>query len=93
MDGAEFLIGMDELGFVESAIHPGDTTNLMPVDCTGKQLTLYANGNKLVEVQDSEFSSGDIGLVANTYDAPGTDILFDNLVVQKPQPFSHAVYL
>jgi hypothetical protein len=35
-------------------------------------------------VSDSDFASGDVGLLAGTYDEVGTDIHFDNFVVRKP---------
>jgi hypothetical protein len=84
VNGEEYLVGMEELGLEESIIKPGESTNLIRVDCNSSSLTLYANGKLLVEVSDSEFSSGDIGLIASTYEEPGTDILFDNLIVRLP---------
>jgi hypothetical protein len=35
-------------------------------------------------VQDDTFASGDVGLLAGTYDEIGTDIHFDNFVVRAP---------
>jgi len=84
VDGVESLVGMDELGFDESAINAGESTNLVGADCIGTKLKLYVNEKKLAEVSDSDFSSGDIGLIASTYEEPGTDILFDNLIVRSP---------
>ena len=84
VEGVEKLIGMEELEADESAIKPGKSTNLVRADCIGSSLKLYANGRKLIEVSDTNFESGDIGLIASTYDSSGTDILFNNLVVRKP---------
>jgi len=84
IDGAEYLVGMEELGFDESAIKAGESTNLIGADCIGTTLTIYANGKKLAEVSDSDLSSGDIGLIASTSEEPGTDILFDNLILWLP---------
>jgi hypothetical protein len=84
IDGVESLVGMEELGFDATAINPAESTNLVGAECIGTTFTLYANGNKLVEVSDSGFASGDIGLIASTYEEPGTDILFDNLIVKLP---------
>jgi hypothetical protein len=50
----------------------------------GDRLSLYANDIRLVLVEDSDFTSGDVGLVAAALDLPGTDILFDNFVAEKP---------
>ncbi len=77
------LIGMDALQPHE-AILKGSAANHIRADCIGDTLTLYVNGEKLAEVQDTDFSSGDIGLIAGTYQTPGTDIRFDNLVVYSP---------
>jgi hypothetical protein len=38
----------------------------------------------LADVQDSEFSDGDVGLFAGTFDVVGTDIHYDNFVVSAP---------
>jgi hypothetical protein len=84
VDGVETLIGKEELGFDEVTINSGETTNLIRADCKGSSLTLYANGKQLSKVQDTEFTSGDIGLIASTYEESGTDILFDNLIVRVP---------
>ncbi len=78
------LIGMDVMQFSEH-IHRGDgVSNNMRADCVGSALSLYANDTLLVQVQDTDFSAGDVGLLAGTFEEPGTDILFDNFVVRKP---------
>jgi hypothetical protein len=65
-------------------LHPGEALNRIAGDCTGSNLVLYANGQKLLEAQDDSFASGGIGLVAGTRKQTGIDILFDNLAVLKP---------
>lgn len=77
------LIGMDALQ-PSKAIRLGTALNHLRADCVGDQLTLYVNGEKLAEVQDSEFKSGDVGLIAGTYQSAGTDIRFDNFIVYQP---------
>jgi len=77
------LIGMDALQPAE-AILKGSALNHIRADCVGNDLTLHVNGQKLAEVQDGEFTSGDVGLIAGTYDVPGVDIRFDNFVVYRP---------
>ena len=59
-------------------------TNHLRVDCVGSELSLYVNGILLTSVTDNDFASGDVGLMAGTYDTPGTDIHFDNFVVYDP---------
>jgi hypothetical protein len=82
-DSGQELIGMDAMQPSE-AIQQGEATNTIRADCVGSSLSLFVNGQKLDEVQDSEFSSGDVGLIAGSFDTPGTDIHFDNFSVTKP---------
>jgi hypothetical protein len=77
------LIGMDAMQPSE-AILQGEASNTIRADCVGSSLSLYVNAEKLDEVQDSEFSTGDVGLIAGSFDTPGTDIHFDNFRVIKP---------
>lgn len=74
----------DDLLQPTDVIRPGNATNQVKAECIGSTLRLYANGTLLQEVTDTEFSSGDVGLIAGTFDEPGTDILFDNFVVRAP---------
>ena len=52
--------------------------------CIGNNLTLGVNGNILADTQDDTFSSGDIGLVAGTWDTGGVEIRFDDVIVYAP---------
>ena len=52
--------------------------------CVGSRLTLFVNGKQILEATDTDLTAGDVGLMAGTFDEPGTDILFDNLVVRRP---------
>ncbi|MBI4927723.1 MAG: hypothetical protein HY835_08150 [Anaerolineae bacterium] len=82
-DNVMSLVGMQEYQISED-IAKGTSLNHLRADCNGSTLALSANGKKLVEVQDGDFSSGDVGLIAGTFSAPGTDIYFDNFTVIKP---------
>jgi hypothetical protein len=75
--GSDGMLQTDELNL-------GAATNHIRADCIGNTLTLYANGSQLHSTTDSEFSSGDVGLIAGTFDEPGTDISFDDFVVLEP---------
>lgn len=81
--GQYSMIGADQLQY-SSAIARGNSQNHLRADCTGSILRLYANGQLLMEAEDSDFSSGDVGLLAGAYNEQGVDILFDNFVVKKP---------
>jgi hypothetical protein len=82
--GVQFeLIGMQEMQF-SRAIKTGSAINHLRADCIGSSLTFYVNGQQLAQVEDTEFSSGDVGLIAGTYETPGIDIRFDDFVVYAP---------
>lgn len=65
-------------------IKTGYESNRIRFDCVGSTLSLYVNGKLVQEETDSSFASGDVGLMAGTFDTGGTQIAFDNFVVSKP---------
>jgi hypothetical protein len=65
-------------------IQKGAALNHIRADCIGNVLTLYINGEKLQEVTDSEFSMGDVGLLAGSFNVGGIDIRFNHFQVLKP---------
>ena len=83
LDGAQQLIGVDKMN-PSDAIHQGKATNHIRADCVHNHLVLHVNGKQLFDVQDDSFASGDVGLMAGTFDEGGADILFDNFVVREP---------
>jgi len=82
-NGEQSFIGMETFGF-HPALQENRATDLIRADCIANTLTLSVNETQIATVQDDDFSSGDIGLIAGTFDEPGTDVLFDNFVVRKP---------
>jgi hypothetical protein len=82
LDGSE-SVGRDYLEYSDLIIQ-GYATNHIRFDCIGDVLTLYVNGDKLDQQTDSEYASGNVGLIVGTYNTPGTDILFDNFIVLQP---------
>jgi len=65
-------------------IQTGNVPNRVRGDCAGQTLSLYVN-NLLVDfVEDGDFTSGDVGLLAGTFALPGADVYFDNFIVFKP---------
>jgi hypothetical protein len=66
------------------AIKQGKASNHIRADCIGDQLTLYVNGKKVADAQNSTLIGGEVGLIAGTYTIPGTDIHFDNFLVKQP---------
>ena len=83
IDGVQELLGDTEMN-PSDAIKIGNMANHLRVDCVGSSLSLSVNGTQLVTVQDSSLVQGDVGLIAGTFDEPGTDIHFDNFVVRQP---------
>ena len=73
---------------VEGTLDPNtvraDGTNHIRGDCVGEILTLYLNNQPLLQVTDSSFSSGGVGLIAQTGDSgeKGVDVLFSNFSVK-----------
>jgi len=80
------LVGMDNLLFSENINQGENSKNTLRAECDGTHLRLYANGTLLAETTDVDLDTGDIGLIAGTFDESGTDILFDNLTVADPAP-------
>ncbi|KPL78702.1 hypothetical protein ADN00_05500 [Ornatilinea apprima] len=52
--------------------------------CNGNRLMLAVNNMVLAEVQDSSHRSGDVGLIAGTFDQPSIVVGFDNFTVRQP---------
>jgi RNA polymerase subunit RPABC4/transcription elongation factor Spt4 len=65
-------------------VKAGSGTNHIRFDCVGTKLSLYINGDFVDAKDDSDLTSGDVGLIAGTFDEIGTKIAFDNFVVYKP---------
>ncbi|GAB4578522.1 MAG: hypothetical protein Fur0022_12570 [Anaerolineales bacterium] len=82
--GNQELIGQEELLPTEAIQQGAEVVNVLRADCVGSTLTLYINGAQIASVQDTTFTTGDVGLMAGTFDTAGTDILFDNFLVRKP---------
>lgn len=69
---------------VSKQILSGAKLNRLRADCAGSRLALYVNSEKLLEVQDSDFTEGEAGLMAGAFDTAGVDVLFDNFTVVQP---------
>lgn len=66
------------------AIQRGKAVNHLRLDCIADEISLWVNNAILHTVEDADFRSGDVGLLAGTFDRPGTRVLFDNFTVIKP---------
>ena len=80
--GLTVLLGQSEMQTSE-AIQTG-TMNHLRADCIGDKLTFYINFTEVASATDTDFRSGDVGVVAGAFSEPGVDVLFDNFVVLQP---------
>jgi hypothetical protein len=82
-NGKTSLFGQDMMVY-NAAIVQGPGPNHLRLDCIGKTLKGYINGQIIAISNDTDFSSGEVGLVAGTLDTPGVEVVFDNFVAYKP---------
>jgi hypothetical protein len=83
LDGERQLLS-DEHMLPSNAILPGREPNRIQANCIGPQLELYVNGQFVTAVEDETWSTGDVGLIAGSYETGEIAILFDNFSVQQP---------
>jgi hypothetical protein len=82
-DGEQRLLDPPEM-YHSEAIIPGGEVNHLQAVCQDSRLSLSVNGDLIAETFDSTFQNGDIGLIVGSFDEPGVDIWFDNLMVRIP---------
>ena len=83
LEGQRQLLS-DEHMLPAGAILPGFEPNLILVRCVGGRLELHVNGQFVAAVEDDTWSTGDVGLIAGSYERGGVLIRFDNFSVQQP---------
>jgi hypothetical protein len=67
-----------------AAILTGAQVNHVRADCIGNLLILYVNNLLVSSALDTDFTSGDVGVLAGAFATPGADVYFENFVVHKP---------
>jgi hypothetical protein len=82
-DDRHSLIGTEQLQY-SGDILPAQTMHRLQADCVGDRLSLSVDGRLLLTVEDGDYTSGDVGLLAGAYSTPGVDVLFDHFVVKQP---------
>ncbi len=82
-DGEQVLLGQNSMRY-NSAIMIGVAINRLRAECQGNTLRFYINDAPVALVDDADFSEGDVGLLAGTFDVGGLDVLFDNFEVRQP---------
>ncbi len=83
LNGNLEIVGREQYG-ESTAIRQGADFNEIQASCIGNNLELVVNGLSLFKAQDLDFPTGDVGLIAGTFEEPGTDILFENFRVYRP---------
>ena len=81
--GVLSLLGQPMMAY-NSAIVTGVAPNHLRFDCAGNTLTGYVNGQLVAITQDISFTSGDVGVMAGSFDTSGVDIVFDDFTALKP---------
>lgn len=80
--GLTVLLGQSEMQ--ASVAIQTSTMNHLRADCIGDKLTFYINFTEVASATDTDFPSGDVGLLAGAFAEPGVDVMFDNFVVIQP---------
>ena len=74
-------------GKESKAIKAGNAVNHLRGVCAGTTLSLYVNGEKLIEKTDADFKAGQVGLaVTSQPKSDPIDVRFDNFVVRGIAP-------
>lgn len=80
--GNTILLGQSEMQSSDFILT--NSINHLRADCIGNTLTFFVNFNQIASVQDTDFPSGDVGLLAGSFSESGVDVSFDHFVVMQP---------
>ncbi|HVN15803.1 MAG TPA: hypothetical protein VMT73_08690 [Anaerolineales bacterium] len=67
-------------------VHAGAAMNHLRMNCSGDHISMYVNGERLVQVTDSDYPQGRVGFAFGANYDPGFQVLFDNFVVRQANP-------
>jgi len=73
--------GFEPLAAIDQ--NPGAVNRLSAV-CQGESLTFTVNGEPVGAFTESELTHGDVAVMASTFNEPGVQIRFDNVIVRQP---------
>jgi hypothetical protein len=80
--GQTILLGQESM--LPTDVILSDGVNHLRADCIGDSLIFYVNFVQVAAVQDADFPTGDVGLLAGSFTEPGVDMMFQNFVVMQP---------
>ncbi|HKI52484.1 MAG TPA: hypothetical protein VJ987_00050 [Anaerolineales bacterium] len=80
--GQTILLGQESM--LPTDVILSDGVNHLRADCIGDSLIFYVNFVQVAAVQDADFPTGDVGLLAGSFTEPGVDVMFQNFVVIQP---------
>jgi hypothetical protein len=83
INGERILLNQEMMAH-NASIRTGFTFNHIRFECKDNSLIGLVNDQALAVAMDDTLASGDVGLLAGSFDTPGVDIAFDNFVVKKP---------
>lgn len=82
-DGARSLISGETMQYSD-LIQQGTAGNRLRAVCLGPSLALFVNDTIVLVAEDSDFSEGDVGLIAGVYEEGGVEIFFDDFKALQP---------
>lgn len=82
-NGVASLLGQGMMAY-SSDIVQGAGTNHLAFSCIGDALTGAVNGQVVALTRDPDFSTGDAGLLAGSFEEGGVQVSFDNFLVSNP---------
>jgi hypothetical protein len=68
---------------VDQSIHDLDAADLLRVDAQGSSFLFHINDKMVSQVTDLDYTSGEVGLYVETFDATNTHIHFDQLTIRE----------
>lgn len=85
-DNAEEMAIVGNHWIQSTAVQQGlNATNVLRVQAESGNLIFFVNNQEVGRITDNAFSSGDIGLFAETLGSPGVRVHFDNFTVEPIQ--------
>jgi hypothetical protein len=82
-EGVRELISGDTMQYSE-LIQQGGEGNQLRMICLGSSLALFVNDTIILLTEDSDFTEGDVGVIAGGMQPPGVEVFFDDFKVYQP---------